>query len=131
MSVTNRQIRSFFQDKENVKHPLTDKLIQGGYRSQQGYIKTARLKGIENPTQYWHLISSWCDQSPNDAPFDKTIQCGELIFWMAEVSGAVSKKRLGELCEQILEDVNNRQENNRIIQKVCFDEIIRVVEANS
>lgn len=131
MHVTNKQIRSFFQNKENVKHPLTDKLIQGGYKQRSGgYIKTARLAGVENPTQYWHLLSSWCAQSPDDAPFNKRIQCGELIFWMAEVSGAVSKKRLGELCEQILKDyVNNRRKGNRIIQNVCFDEILRIVSS--
>lgn len=69
----------------------------------------AKRAGVKDPSQYWHLIYSWSAQSRDEAPFNKSIKCGELIFWMAESSGAVSKDRLNELCDQILAgDVRDR-----------------------
>lgn len=88
----------------------------------------AKRAGIKDPSQYWHLIYSWSAQSGDDASFTKAIQCGELIFWMAESSGAVSKEELNELCDQILAgDVKNRRYWNRVIQSVCFDKIVETV----
>jgi len=74
------------------------------------------------------LIYSWSVQSEDEAPFNKSIQCGELIFWMAERSGAVSKDKLNELCDQILAgNVKDRRYWNRVIQSVCFDSIVETV----
>ena len=90
----------------------------------------AKRYGIKVPSQYWHLIYSWSAQSDDEAPFTKAIQCGELIFWMAESSGAVSKDKLNSLCDQILAgDVKNRRYWNRVIQRVCFDKIVETVTA--
>ena len=47
---------------------------------------------------------------------------------MAETSGAVSKDKLNELCDQILAgDATNRRYWNRVIQNVCFDSIVDTV----
>lgn len=57
---------------------------------------------MTNPTQYWHLIESWSNRSDIDAKFNKKIKCGELIFWMAEVSKAVNYDKLEQLKDEIL-----------------------------
>lgn len=47
---------------------------------------------------------------------------------MAESSGAVSKEKLNELCDQILAgDVKDRRHWNRVIQSVCYDSIVETV----
>ena len=93
-----------------------------------GYISNAKRAGVKDPSQYWHLIYSWSAQSRDEAPFNKSIKCGELIFWMAESSGAVSKDRLNGLCDQILAgDVRDRRYWNDVIQSVCFDSIVETV----
>ena len=49
-------------------------------------------------------------------------------IWMAESSGAVSKEKLNELCDQILAgDVKDRRHWNRVIQSVCYDSIVETV----
>ena len=104
MKIVNKQVREFFIGKEKAVCPVTDRLVSGGYVQKGGYVLTARKAGVQNPTQYWHLIHSWCAQSGDNAPFNKRIQCGELLIWMAEVSGAVSEKELNNLCDRILSD---------------------------
>lgn len=127
--MNKQQVEAFFKDKD-VPCPLTDRLITAGYRQKGGgYIAYAQQCGIDNPTQYWHLMTSWCARRPNDAPFGKQIQCGELLFWMAEVSGAVSREELTKLYEVIVRDyLNDRRSGNRKIQEVCFDRIAQLVE---
>lgn len=119
-------IERFFGSKENTKCPITNKLIAGGYKQKSGgYIKNAKIAGVQNPTQYWHLIYSWCGKHKDDDPFDKRIQCGELIIWMAEVSEAVPAKELSKLCDRILASyLNNRRGGNAEIKQVCFDRIV-------
>ena len=74
----NRQVRQFYIDKENVDHSITDRLISGGYvQPAGGYILNAKRSGVKEPSQYWHLIYSWSAQSEDEAPFNKSIQCGE------------------------------------------------------
>lgn len=125
----NRQVKQFYMDKENAEHSITDRLIRGGYiQPAGGYILNAKRAGVKDPSQYWHLIYSWSAQSKDGAPFNRSIKCGELIFWMAESSGAVSKEKLNELCNQILAgDVKNRRYWNDVIQSVCFDSIVETV----
>lgn len=125
----NRQVRQFYIDKENAEHSITDRLTRGGYvQPAGGYILNAKRAGVKAPSQYWHLIYLWSAQSQDDAPFNKSIKCGELIFWMAESSGAVSKDKLNDLCDQILAgDVKNRRYWNDVIQSVCFDSIVETV----
>lgn len=125
----NWQVRQFYIDKENADHSITDRLMRGGYiQPAGGYVLNARRAGVKELTQYWHLIYSWSAQSKDDAPFTKQIQCGELIFWIAETSGAVNKDKLNELCDQILSgNPKNRRYWNRVIQDVCFDSIVETV----
>ncbi|WP_168165266.1 hypothetical protein [Alloscardovia sp. HMSC034E08] len=40
--------------------PVTDALIAGVHvQHSGGSIECAQEEGIENPTQYWHLMESW------------------------------------------------------------------------
>ncbi len=129
--MNNNDIKKFFKRQE-IKCspcPLTDALINGGYKQKSGgYIETAKKEGIENPTQYWHLIECWSKNSESNEIFNKRIQCGELLFWMAEVSKAVEVEELEKLKDNILSSYrDNRREGNRKIQEVCFDKIVDIV----
>lgn len=148
--MNTKQIRDFFYNKCNNDCSLTDKLIRAGYQQPTGgYIKNAITQNIEvnyknaKPTQHWHLIESYCNNTKDDVKFTKKIQCGELIFWMAEVSGSVKKNELEELLTRIIESgtlVQRRNTNkpnvkycrsqwNREIQRLCFDKIVEKVES--
>ncbi len=128
----NRQVRKFFINKDTTPCPLTKELIGKGYvQKSGGYIKYAESCGVKKPTQYWHLISSWSDRSKENRTFGKTIKCGELIFWMAEVSQSVDTETLAELKNTLINDYlddTKHKEGNLKIQEVCFDNIARVVE---
>lgn len=132
-TMDKKDIINFFEceEIENAPCPLTNELVTGGYRQKpgtNGYIDTAKEEGIENPTQYWHLIKCWAKKSKEDEEFNRRIQCGELIFWMAEVSEAVEIEKLEELKNDILgKYLNNRIKGNRKIQEVCFDQIVNKV----
>ena len=76
---------------------------------------------------------SYCNIDNDDKSFSKSIVCGELILWMAEVSGAVETVDLDKLVNQIIESadltigkrpVYDRKKWNREIQLLCFDKII-------
>ena len=131
--MNNRRVRNFYEGKNNIPCPLTDQLVSAGFKQKSGgYIKYAKECNIENPTQYWHLIESWSKRSPEDATFTKRIQCGELIFWMAEVSQAVEHDELVKLKNLIINEyLDKRTEANRKIQEVCFERIVSLVEKNS
>ena len=131
----NWKIRNFYAGKENVPCPLTDDLISHGYRQKSGgYIKYAKECKVDNPTQYWHLIESWSKRRKDDAQYNKRIQCGELIFWMAEVSNAVDYDELNRLKNWIFDNclnegkMKNRREGNKKIKEECFDKIINVIQ---
>ncbi|WP_072340881.1 hypothetical protein [Actinomyces urinae] len=127
----NYQVRRAFIDKERVAAPLTNRLISGGYQQKNGgYIDFAKECGVNNPSQYWHLIHSWSDLSKPDARFTKRIQCGELIFWMSEVSGAVPKNELTDLVDEIVQSPKDRCKWNKVIRNKCFDRIAELVEAH-
>lgn len=134
-TINKKDIINFFEceEIENAPCPLTNELVTGGYRQKSdGYIKTAKIEGIENPTQYWHLIKCWAKASKEDEKFNRRIQCGKLIFWMAEVSEAVEIDKLDELKKDILgKYLNNRRKGNRKIQEACFDQIVNKVTKNS
>ncbi len=131
--MNNRQVRMFYEGKDNVPCPLTEELMAAGFKQKSGgYIQYAKECNIDNPTQYWHLIESWSKRSPEDAPFTRTIQCGELIFWMAEVSQAVEYDELVDLKNLIINKyIHKRAEGNRKIQEVCFEKIANLVENNN
>ena len=137
------QIREFFLDKKNTPCPLTERLIKAGYQQTGGgYIDLAKKHGITvdytkaEPTQYWHLIEEYVPSVPGEKMFNKNIVCGELIFWMAEVSKAVPEEKLKELLERIIADGDrsttppkyDRIIWNKEIQSLCFDSIVETIE---
>lgn len=135
-------IKKFFEGYEATPCPLTDRLIQSGYQQTGGgYIARAkRLRLVVDcakaePNQYWHLMS-YCDSVDPEKRFSKSIVCGELIFWMAEVSSAVDERTLDDLLHRIIlsRDENgsyNRRRWNKEIQAQCFDAIMNVVLAKT
>lgn len=147
------QVYNFFKNKKDFLSPCADGLIQAGYQQESGgYIKNAKEQGIAvdyqkcQPSQYWHLIESYCSRTEDDVNFTRRIQCGELILWMAETSQAVSKEELDNLVDRIIKSGEpcprrkgstkppvkySRKIWNREIQNVCFDKIVQKVEAAS
>ena len=138
-----RQVKEYYKDKKDTSCPLTEQLIKAGYQQTSGgYIDLAKKRGIvvdytkAEPTQYWHLIEEYIPSAPEDKTFSKSIVCGELIFWMAEVSKAVPEDKLEELLERIIADGDksttppkyDRIKWNKEIQNLCFDAIANIVE---
>lgn len=106
-----RQVEEFFKDKNNTPCPLTERLIKAGYQQTGGgYIDLAKKRGLTvdytkaEPTQYWHLTEEYILSVPEDKVFSRNIVCGELIFWMAEVSKAVPEEKIEESLERIIVD---------------------------
>ena len=128
-------------DKEHASCPLTEKLVKAGYQQKSGgYIDRARKEGIivdytqNSPSQYWHLMT-YCESRDGNKTFSKSIVCGELIFWMAEVSGFVDVTTLEQLVNQIIQSADHskgyrpiydRVKWNHIIQDVCFERIFAI-----
>lgn len=134
--MTIEQVINFFVNKETAPCPLTEKLVGAGYQQKGGgYIKRARQEGVEIdykrnlPSQYWHLMT-FCNSRPPQENFTKTIVCGELIFWMAEVAGCVPVEGMAQLVNRIIENpigtscnrpIYDRIYWNKEIQRLCFD----------
>ena len=139
--MTIKQVKSYFLDKQSVPCPLTEKLVKAGYQQVSGgYIDRARWRGVRvsykenSPSQYWHLMT-YCDSRKAEKPFSTSVICGELILWMAEVSGAVEKSQLEKMVNQIVESadlsrgnkpVYDRRKWNREIYNLCFDRIMHL-----
>ncbi len=135
---TIEKVRSFFLDKENKPCPLTEMLVKSGYQQVSGgYIDRARKENIvvdyrkNSPSQYWHLMS-YCEANNPSKMFPRSIVCGELLFWMAEVSESVSKAELNQLLDNIINSplyikgdrpYYDRKKWNELIHKLCFDSI--------
>ena len=135
-------IKAFFEDLGNKPCPITEKLIKAGYQQRYGgYIDRAKSEGVEIdfrknlPSQHWHLMS-YCDSRKPEQVFSKQIVCGELLFWMAEVSGAIPESELMELADKIMNGpigfdggrpIYDRIKWNREIQRVCFDNIMKKI----
>ncbi len=153
--MTNRQVRAAYQDKEDTPCPITERLIKEGYQqkyTRNSYIGYAVEQNLEVtyekalPTQWWHLIRSYCDRSEDTALFTRRIRCGELYIWMAEVLDCVDKDELNSLVDRIIESrtpvrrrqtagqipkppyVYQRAKWNREIIALCFDRIAGKVE---
>ena len=138
------EIQKFFLDKEYTPCPLTERLVKAGYQQVSGgYIDRAKKERIpvdyrrNTPSQYWHLMS-YCKEQDPCKTFPKSVVCGELLFWMAEVSDCVPKTEL----ELLLDEINSnglytkknrpfydRKKWNNAIHKLCFDSICSVVES--
>lgn len=138
-----RQVKQFFSDKKEMPCPLTERLIKAGYQQTNGgYIDLAKKRGVTvdytkaEPTQYWHLVEEYIPSVPENKTFSKNIVCGELIFWMAEVSKAVPEEKLEKLLKRIITDRDknttppryDRIKWNKEIQNLCFNAIVNIVE---
>lgn len=142
-TMTIASVKKYFLDKEYVPCPLTEKLVKAGYHQVSGgYIDRAMREGMvvdyknNLPSQYWHLMT-YCNSRNNDNQFSKRIVCGELIVWMAEVSGAVKNHVLEDLVNTIIDNAINHEGQrptydrikwNKTIQNICFDKITIKVE---
>ena len=136
--MTIKQIKSIYSSHEYTPCPLTEKLVGAGYQQTRGgYIDKAKSLGMEvdylknKPSQYWHLMSYSETKKENDL-FTKSVVCGELIFWMAEVLDCVRKEQLESLVNKIVSSsilapngryIYDRKRWNKEIQKLCFDSI--------
>ena len=143
--MTVEQVKKFYEDKKCDNCELTDKLIKSGYQQKcGGYIKFAKEKGIPvdytaaSPSQGWHLIESWCNRSKPNHTFSRRIRCGELYFWMAEVSGAFTREELESLKEKAIKIAKANTPDGKLplktaksnieIRNYCFDRIVEAVE---
>ena len=143
--MTIGEVKRAFIDKKDIPCPLTEALVKAGYQQESGgYIKYAQACGIKidykqnSPSQYFHLIYSYCLRRDENKLFTKNIVCGELIFWMAESSRCIYFDELTGLLREIKSDVlsynkqgrpiYDRRKWNKIIQQVCFDSIVEYVE---
>lgn len=129
------QVKEFFESKKDTPCPITERLVKGGYQQRNsGYIKFAKKQGLEVdyskalPTQWWHLLKSYCFYKEPKYIFPKSVQCGELLVWMAEVSNSVSINDLNCLVDEVLKHKNNRTLGNKIIKEMCFNKIVNTVE---
>lgn len=136
--MTINQVKEFFIDKEHAPCPLTEKLVKAGYQQVSGgYIDRARKEGVlvdykkNSPSQYWHLMT-YCDCCDGKKTFSKSIVCGELLFWMAEASGAVDDFMLETLAARIIYSADlskcktpafDRKYWNNQIQQTCFNNL--------
>lgn len=124
VSVTNEQVFAFYEDKENEKCTLTEKLVNAGFRQDlrtdengdekkwtpsKGYIHyyIKHEKKRPNyreaiPSQHWHLIKSYQELYHADPNQPFSVKCAELYFWMIEVSGVITKEELEEKYNEIL-----------------------------
>ena len=144
VSMNIEDVYRFFYDKKDTPCPITDKLIMGGYQQRSGgYIRTARKRGkvVDHrqalPSQWWHLIECYYPYriKIGHPTFPATVVCGELLMWMAEVSGAVDQTELTALVDEILTNgvrdkgrILNRGKWNTKIKNLCFDAIERAVK---
>ncbi len=133
--MTIGQVKSFYMDKKNFPCPITESLVKAGYvQKSSGYIKFAReceevvdYKQAK-PTQWWHLIKSYCERKNQSERFTKRVQCGELWFWMAEVSGVFTECELKALRNKAINNIMDRRNGNKIIRDYCYDRIVKAVD---
>lgn len=153
IKVDVKQIRSYYENKEKYPCPLTEKLIKSGYQQKKGsgYMTFANNEGIEidyrkgMPTQWWHLIKSYCDFENESNLEPMKIKCGELLVWMAEIANRCDNsklKELEELVDKIIASGKSEYHSNETtpnvkyqrgicntkIRNLCMDDIIKTVE---
>ena len=136
------QVAKAYRLHKDTPCPITERLIKGGYQQTGGgYIDVAKACGkkvdyrVALPHQWWHLMT-YCKSRNPDQAFTRSIVCGELIFWMGEVSGFVPTDKLNTLVDSIIADgtikgttvIFDRKKWNRVIQDICFDSIKEYVE---
>jgi len=147
--MTTEQLINFYTKKKNAPCTLTEELIKAGYQQEKdGYIAFAYKEGINvdytkaEPSQWWHLLVSYCGRTDLAKQFPKSIKCGELYFWMAEVSGCFDELELRNLASSAIEKAKKVKRRNKIlpplktadsnimIRDYCFERIEKYVEEN-
>lgn len=132
--MTFANVKEYFENKRELECKITDELVAGGYRQKRGgYIKIALEKGEINPSQWWHLMN-YCQMKKEKNEEHKSYRftpCGELVFWMAEVSDAVTKNDLLSLKNKILSsgEIGNRRKWNNEIKDVCWYKVREKIES--
>ena len=134
--MTYNDVYNYFINFKDIDPPITSKLVSNGYRQMKGgYIKKARERNIDNPTQWWHIISLCEEKIKNDEgnKYYSYTPCGELLVYMAEKTDAVDKKILENLINDIINSkkINNRREWNKVITDLCWDEIKKAIEGSN
>lgn len=149
--MTIEQVYEYFKDKENAACPIAKKFVMAGYQQERGgYIEYAHELGVDvdytqaKPSQWWHLIYSYCNRSNKAKLFPRSIMCGELYIWMAEVSGCFTTDELIKCTSEAIKMANtvNRKNkklpplkpsrtSNKMIRDYCFDRIRKCIESDS
>lgn len=124
--------RNYFEPLMDQPCPKTEALIMSGFQQKSGgYIDYARECGIAVdykkalPNQGWHFIRSYLDRTDPKRARIESVICGELIFWLAEVSNALSEEELEELSREVR--ALDRKKANSIIKARCFPKIMEIV----
>ena len=124
---------NYFKARMDAPCPKTDALIKAGFQKPgSGYIDYAKSLGLEVdyrkalPNQGWHMVKSYLERTEPDKARIASVSCGELWFWAAEVSGALSEKELDGLAEEVLA-LDCRRKANTLIRKRCLPGIIEIV----
>ena len=130
--MTYGQVIKFFCDKRNTSCEITNFLIQNGFQQNKdtGYLHIAKVSEIDNPSQWWHIMNyclSKLEQHKENDIYRYT-PCGELVFWMAEVSEAVTKCELDKLAKEIINNKDmGRNKANEKIKALCWEKIKETV----
>lgn len=134
--MTYNDVYNYFINFEDKDPRITSKLVSNGYRQMKGgYIKKARERNIDNPTQWWHIISL-CEEKIKNNEGNKYYSytpCGELLVYMAEKTNAVDERILENLINDIINSkkINNRREWNKVITDLCWYEIKKEIEGSN
>ncbi len=126
--MTFGQVKSFYESKENIPCDITTYLISKGFHQRYGSGYLANVKSGDIPSQWQHIMNH-CDGREKNETYHYT-PCGELVFWMAEVSNAVDPKELEKLADEIIDSgaINNRRVWNNKIKNLCWESIKRKIE---
>lgn len=85
------------------------------WQTTGGYIELAKKEGIIEPTQEWHLFSSWAGGANPDSTYTlPQLRCAELILYIAETLSAgdpvvVSPRGLEAGVEAARKEVSQRK----------------------
>lgn len=127
--MTFSQVISFFQGKENIPCDITTRLIKNGFHQRRGTGYLSDVKLGDTPPSQWQHLMNYCREKDENKAYPYT-PCGELLFWMAEVSNAVDPKELEELADEIIDSgaINSRRIWNSKIKNLCWKNIKQKVE---
>jgi len=134
--MTYAQVYNFYKDKRDADCKYTNELIKSGFlqNKYRGYMKVAKASDFSlPPSQWWHLMQYCLGKYEHHEELKnwQYTPCGELVFWMAEVSGDFDEDELETLKNTIINSQKTRREKNSIIHHACWNKIEKVVEQHS